>query len=141
MLLANNDKYGLGCRLTIWKLNWKQITLSPFIGRGESVKYLCAADNLLVHAHSLYIQSLVSNGIIGFLAILTFLGIGFVTTLKLKNKQAFAAGMFALLVAGFAEHWLVSFTLVKAFVLFLSYALQSNSSSTKEKTVMLITSA
>lgn len=123
MLLTNTDKYGLGCRLAIWKLNWSKFLESPIVGNGESVKYLCAENNLLIHAHNLYLQSLVSCGIFGLVALMGFFMLSLRSVFMRRQTEAFVAGFVALLVAGVFEHWTVHFGLMKAFVVFLNIAL------------------
>jgi len=117
-----SDKVGLGCRLGVWKANWQSFLESPLIGQGKTVEYECFGDKL-VHAHNIFLQQLVVQGLIGFTLWMSFLTTAFVKIFKRKNQAALIAGFVALMVEGLLENWWNDSEVISGFWFFLASAI------------------
>jgi O-antigen ligase len=117
-----DDKVGLGCRLDLWKANWQSFLQHPIIGPGRAVKFQCLTDKL-GHAHNIYLQQLVTNGLIGFsLWAFTFLQL-FARLIKRKNHSAYLCAFIALLFEGLLENWYGDSEVISIFWVFMAMAL------------------
>lgn len=119
----SQDKAGLGCRLEVWKLNWESFLKQPLIGQGQAIKYQCFTDSL-GHAHNIFLQQLVLNGLLGFSIWFSFWLAAFHKLgQKFKKNLPFIASLFALLVEGLFENWYGDSEVQTAFFFLLASAL------------------
>ena len=120
-LMNGSDPVGVGCRLDIWKLNWFHFLKSPWFGNAEAVKFNCFNDKIN-HAHSIYLQQLVANGIFGAIAWLIF-WIGVLS--KLFCRPAYFACLVTFFISGLVDEWFFFFHIVQALLLFIALDLSS----------------
>ncbi|MDJ0625018.1 MAG: O-antigen ligase family protein [Candidatus Caenarcaniphilales bacterium] len=116
------DKVGLGCRLEVWKQNLISFWKEPFVGSGKPVIYNCFGD-ILGHAHNIYINQLVSYGLVGFLPLINFFVGAIIRLLKRKNRSAFIVAFVAILIHGCFETWWGDSEITSAFWVFLALGL------------------
>ena len=132
---ANSEPYStINQRFFIWKVSWKMISTSPFLGLGygryqdhfasfrdreketEHFKTLSWAQQHqdIFHAHNEYLQVWVESGLVGLLGFLGLVGTGLVRAVQHAWKTG-KTGLYAWAVAGMITamliHSLVSYPL------------------------------
>ena len=117
-----NDKAGFGCRIAVWKLNWQSFLKQPLIGQGQAVKYQCFYQEL-GHAHNIFLQQLVLNGLLGFFVWLSLWVVAFYQLgQRFKQNLPYLACLIALLAEGLFENWYGDSEVQTAFFFLLAGA-------------------
>ncbi|MDX1918181.1 MAG: O-antigen ligase family protein [Candidatus Caenarcaniphilales bacterium] len=118
----SSDLSGYGCRVALWKENTVAFLQNPIAGIGEVIELNCRGD-LLTHAHNIYLQQLVTGGLVAFVPWVIFLGLIIWLLWTAQGSRAGFCACIALMIEGFFENWWGDFEIRFAFWLMLGLLL------------------